>query len=37
LVDDIDFELDQATGRLRDLNDGELPDQYKQMGLPYAD
>lgn len=37
LVDDIDFELDQATGRLRDLDNGELPDQYRQMGLPYAD
>jgi hypothetical protein len=28
LVDDIDFELDTATGRLTDLN-GELPEQYR--------
>jgi hypothetical protein len=34
LVDDVDFELNAATGRLRDLN-GELPRQYKQMGLEY--
>lgn len=31
LVDDIDFELDIATGRLRDLN-GELPIQYLSRG-----
>jgi hypothetical protein len=29
LVDDIDFELDVATGRLTDLS-GALPDQYHQ-------
>jgi hypothetical protein len=34
LVDDVDFELNAATGRLRDLN-GELPRQYRQMGLEY--
>ena len=34
LVDDIDFELDTATGRLREL-DGELPEQYLQMGMAY--
>lgn len=34
LVDDIDFELDTATGRLRELN-GELPEQYLQMGMIY--
>jgi replicative DNA helicase len=34
LVDDIDFELDTATGRLREL-DGELPEQYLQMGMVY--
>jgi replicative DNA helicase len=34
LVDDIDFELDTATGRLREL-DGELPEQYLQMGMIY--
>jgi replicative DNA helicase len=34
LVDDIDFELDPATGRLREL-DGELPAQYLQMGMAY--
>jgi hypothetical protein len=32
LVDDIDFELDIATGRLRDLN-GELPEQYRMPGV----
>ena len=36
LVDDIDFELDTATGRLTDLA-GALPDQYHQMGMPYDD
>ena len=34
LVDDIDFELDTATGRLTDL-EGALPDQYHQMGMAY--
>ena len=34
LVDDIDFELDPATGRLREL-DGELPAQYLQLGMVY--
>jgi replicative DNA helicase len=34
LVDDIDFELDTATGRLTDLA-GALPDQYHQMGMAY--
>jgi hypothetical protein len=34
LVDDVDFELNAMTGRLRELN-GELPRQYKQMGLEY--
>ena len=34
LVDDVDFELNATTGRLRDLN-GELPRQYRQMGLEY--
>ena len=34
LVDDIDFELDPATGRLREL-DGELPAQYLQIGMVY--
>jgi len=34
LVDDIDFELDPATGRLREL-DGELPAQYLQLGMIY--
>jgi hypothetical protein len=29
LVDDIDFELDTATGRLTDLS-GALPTQYQQ-------
>lgn len=28
LVDDVDFELDVNTGRLWELKDGELPDQY---------
>lgn len=28
LVDDVDFELDTKTGRLWELKDGELPDQY---------
>jgi len=28
LVDDVDFELDIRTGRLWELKDGELPDQY---------
>jgi hypothetical protein len=28
LVDDVDFELDINTGRLWELRDGELPDQY---------
>lgn len=36
LVDDVDFELNAATGRLRDLN-GELPRQYRQMGLEYEE
>jgi hypothetical protein len=30
LVDDIDFELDITTGRLRELN-GELPSQYRHL------
>jgi len=34
LVDDIDFELDTATGRLTDL-EGALPDQYHQLGMAY--
>ena len=34
LVDDIDFELDTATGRLTDLA-GALPDQYHQIGMAY--
>lgn len=34
LVDDVDFELNAMTGRLRELN-GELPRQYKQIGLEY--
>jgi replicative DNA helicase len=34
LVDDVDFELNAMTGRIRELN-GELPRQYKQMGLEY--
>ena len=34
LVDDIDFELDTATGRLTDLA-GALPDQYHQLGMAY--
>ena len=34
LVDDVDFELNAATGRIHELN-GELPRQYKQMGLEY--
>lgn len=34
LVDDIDFELDTATGRLTDLG-GALPDQYHQLGMAY--
>jgi hypothetical protein len=34
LVDDIDFELEPATGRLREL-DGELPAQYLQLGMIY--
>ena len=34
LVDDIDFELDPTTGRLREL-DGELPAQYLQLGMIY--
>lgn len=34
LVDDVDFELNAATGKLRELN-GELPRQYRQMGLEY--
>jgi hypothetical protein len=28
LVDDVDFELDVKTGRLWELKNGELPDQY---------
>jgi hypothetical protein len=28
LVDDVDFELDVRTGRLWELKNGELPDQY---------
>ena len=28
LVDDVDFELDIKTGRLWELKNGELPDQY---------
>ena len=28
LVDDVDFELDIRTGRLWELKNGELPDQY---------
>lgn len=35
LVDDVDFELDINTGRLRELN-GELPSQYRQQKL-YGD
>jgi hypothetical protein len=34
LVDDIDFELEPTTGRLREL-DGELPAQYLQLGMIY--
>jgi hypothetical protein len=34
LVDDVDFELNAMTGRMRELN-GELPRQYRQMGLEY--
>ena len=34
LVDDVDFELNAMTGRIRELN-GELPRQYRQMGLEY--
>jgi len=34
LVDDIDFELDTATGRLTVLG-GALPDQYHQLGMAY--
>ena len=34
LVDDVDFELNAATGRIRELH-GELPRQYRQMGLEY--
>ena len=36
LVDDIDFELDVATGRLTDL-DTRLPDQYHQLGMIFND
>ena len=35
LVDDIDFELDTATGRLTDLN-GELPEQFRHSVGNYA-
>lgn len=38
LVDDVDFELDSATGRLSALEHGALPDQYHtQMGLIFND
>jgi hypothetical protein len=38
LVDDVDFELDPATGRLSALEHGALPDQYHtQMGLIFND
>jgi hypothetical protein len=37
LVDDIDFELDAATGRLTSLDHGALPDAYHQLGIIFND
>jgi replicative DNA helicase len=37
LVDDIDFELDAATGRLTSLDHGELPNAYHQLGIIFND
>jgi replicative DNA helicase len=37
LVDDVDFELDAATGRLTSLDDGALPDAYHQLGIIFND
>jgi len=37
LVDDIDFELDSATGRLTSLDHGALPDAYHQLGIIFND